>query len=149
MQEDKLNQDKFDLERFVFQQEDSYQFALSEIKAGKKSSHWMWFIFPQIDGLGYSSMARRYSIKSLDEAKAYLEHPILGPRLKECAEALMEIEGKTAEEIFGFPDVLKLKSSMTLFEKAVGENSVFSSVLEKYFNGTRDSLTLDILNRQS
>src|SRR5690348_3268527 len=107
--------DRFDLDRFVRAQEEVYCRALSEITLGRKRSHWMWFIFPQIDGLGCSSTAKFYAIKSKDEAKAYLNHPRLGKRLNECAEALLKIKGKSATEIFGYPDDLKLRSSMTLF----------------------------------
>jgi uncharacterized protein (DUF1810 family) len=145
--EQQTNHDTFDLERFVRAQEDTFQDALSELKTGRKRTHWMWFIFPQFKGLGYSSTSIRYSIKSLDEAKAYLRHPVLGPRLMECAEAVLAIEGKSASEIFGYPDDMKLKSSMTLFEQAGGEDSLFSRILEKYFRGERDARTLNLLNQ--
>lgn len=147
MEQQQTNHETFDLERFVRAQEDTFQDALSELKRGRKSTHWMWFIFPQFKGLGFSSTSIRYSIKSLDEAKAYLRHPILGQRLIECAEAVLAIEGKTVSEILGYPDDLKLKSSMTLFEKAAGEDSLFSRILDKYFRGERDSHTLNLLNQ--
>ena len=140
-------EDKFELNRFVRAQEDSYPAALSELKAGQKRSHWMWYVFPQIDGLGQTSMSKRYSIKSLDEAKEYLQHPVLGARLKECVDAILGINNRSASEIFGFPDDLKLKSSMTLFEQAAEDDSVFSSVLDKYYQGERDRRTLDLLNQ--
>lgn len=145
MRQEQIDADRFDLQRFVRAQEDSFSEALAELKNGRKRSHWMWFIFPQIDGLGHSSMTKRYSIKSLDEAGAYLQHPILGKRLKECAEAVLAIEGKTVSEIFGFPDDLKLKSSMTLFDAASGDDDLFSRILDKYFQGQKDLRTLALL----
>jgi len=118
--------DRFDLNRFVEAQEEIYPRALAEIKLSRKRSHWMWFIFPQIDGLGHSSTARLYAIKSKEEAKAYLDHPVLGKRLIECSEALLKIKGKSAEEIFGYPDDLKLRSSMTLFASVSEPDPIFS-----------------------
>jgi uncharacterized protein (DUF1810 family) len=141
--------DRFDLNRFVQAQEEVYPRALAEIKRGRKRSHWMWFIFPQIDGLGYSSTAKFYAIKSQDEAKAYLSHPLLGKRLVECADALLNIEGKSAAAIFGYPDDLKLCSSMTLFSSVSESNSVFSRVVEQYYEGQPDQQTLDLLQRES
>ena len=126
-------------------QEQDYQKALSELKNGRKETHWIWYIFPQIDGLGVSSIAQNYSIKSLEEANAYLSHPVLGPRLVECAEALCGVDGKTAREIMGSPDDLKLKSSMTLFELADESLAVFSQVLEKYYGGVRDEKTISLV----
>lgn len=108
----------------------------------------MWFIFPQIDGLGSSAMTREYSIKSMDEVRAYLRHPVLGMRLKECAEAVLAVEGRTALEIMGRPDDLKLRSSMTLFERAAGDDSVFAKLLNKYYAGERDEKTLAILGAE-
>lgn len=137
--------DRFDLNRFVQAQEEVYPRALAELKLGRKRSHWMWFIFPQIDGLGYSSTAKFYAIKSKDEATAYLAHPLLGKRLMECAEALLKIEGKSAAEIFGYPDDLKLRSSMTLFASITPGGSVFSRVLDRYFEGEPDARTLELL----
>ena len=139
--------DRFDLNRFVHAQAGVYPRALAELKLGRKRSHWMWFIFPQIDGLGYSSAAKFYAIKSKDEAKAYLDHPLLGQRLMECAAALLKIEGKSAAEIFGYPDDLKLRSSMTLFASASAADSVFSRVLAQYFEGEPDQRTLELLQQ--
>ena len=127
--------DIYNLERFINAQENSYKIALKEIQNGEKRSHWMWFIFPQIDGLGMSSISREYSIKNQQEAKDYLDHNILGNRLIEITRALMKIEQKSARSIFGYPDDLKLKSSMTLFKKISLDNKLFSDVLVKYFNG--------------
>jgi len=132
------------LERFVEAQEGIYATALAELKKGLKQTHWMWFIFPQIDGLGFSEMSHTYAIKSLDEARKYLAHPILGARLRECCAALLQVQGRRAIQIFGSPDDLKLRSSMTLFALA-GKTGPFEDVLEKYFNGQRDPRTLDIL----
>jgi uncharacterized protein (DUF1810 family) len=138
-------EDRFGLNRFVQAQEGAYPRALAEIKLGRKRSHWMWFIFPQIDNLGYSATAKFYSIKSKEEAKAYLDHPLLGKRLVECTEALLKTEGKTAAEIFGYPDDLKLRSSMTLFASTSGADSAFSRVLDRYFQGEPDQRTLELL----
>ena len=137
----------FDLNRFVEVQEDLFPDALTEIKNGLKQSHWMWFIFPQIAGLGFSSLTQKYAITGKDEAVAYLQHPILGPRLKEITTVLLEHEGKSAFEIFGSTDTMKLKSCMTLFATVSPENSVFYQVLEKYFGGEQDSRTIEILSR--
>ena len=126
-----------------------YERALAEIRAGHKRSHWMWFIFPQYRGLGSSPTSRRYAIGSLEEAEAYLKHPTLGPRLRECAEALLALEGPTASQIFGYPDDLKLRSSATLFERVSPAGSVFEQLLDKYFNGERDSETLRLLGARS
>jgi len=126
--------DIYNLERFVSAQENSYKIALKEIQNGEKQGHWMWFIFPQIDGLGMSPMSRKYSIKNQQEAKDYLDHNILGNRLIEITRALMKIEQKSARSIFGYPDDLKLKSSMTLFKIISSDNKLFSDVLLKYFN---------------
>ena len=126
--------DIYNLERFVNAQENSYKIALKEIQNGEKQGHWMWFIFPQIDGLGMSPMSRKYSIKNQQEAKDYLDHNILGNRLIEITKALMKIEQKSARSIFGYPDDLKLKSSMTLFKIISSDNKLFSDVLLKYFN---------------
>jgi uncharacterized protein (DUF1810 family) len=135
-----------DLQIFVQAQEDIYEPALAELKNGSKESHWMWFVFPQIAGLGNSEMARKYAIPNLADAKAYLSHDLLGSRLRECTEAVLAVEGRTAHEILGSPDDVKLKSCMTLFELADGPGSVFSSILEKYFEGQRDERSLTILN---
>ena len=127
--------DGYNLERFINAQENSYQIALKEIQDGKKCSHWMWFIFPQIDGLGLSSISKEYSIKNKQEAIDYLNHNILGKRLIEITNALMKLENKSARSILGYPNDLKLKSSMTLFKIISSDNEIFSDVLGKYFNG--------------
>lgn len=130
-----------DLERFVEAQEGVHERALLELRAGRKTSHWMWFVFPQIEGLGQSWMSKRYAISGLGEARAYLAHPVLGPRLVECSEAVLGVDGRSASEIFGFPDDVKLRSSMTLFD-AAEPGSIFSRVLEKYFGQRGDPETL-------
>jgi uncharacterized protein (DUF1810 family) len=134
-------------DRFVDAQRDVYHQALAEIRAGRKRSHWMWFIFPQIAGLGSSSTSVYYAIPDRAEAEAYLAHPILGPRLIECAEALLVLTGVSATEVFGTPDDLKLRSSATLFAEVSEPGSVFEAVLEKYYGGHRDSRTLELLRR--
>jgi uncharacterized protein (DUF1810 family) len=133
---------KNNLNRFTEAQERDYQAALSEIKNGRKRSHWMWFIFPQIEGLGFSETSRFYAIRDLQEATDYLNHPVLGKRLVEISEALLHIDGKTANQIFGNPDDLKLKSCMTLFNSVPGAAPVFQQVLDKYFGGAKDQKTL-------
>ena len=133
------------LERFVKAQDGVYPRALAELKAGRKQSHWMWFIFPQIAGLGHSAMAQMYAIASLDEARVYLAHPLLGTRLRECCEVVMAIEGKTAHQIFGSPDDLKFRSCLTLFAHAAPDEVLFRDLLEKYYNGEEDELTLQKL----
>src|SRR4051794_774709 len=137
--------DPYDLGRFVRAQEDDYEQALAEIRGGRKRSHWMWYIFPQIDGLAFSSTSQYYSIKSLEEARAYLDHPILGPRLLECTEAVLSVEGRSASEIFGYPDDLKLRSCATLFACVSPPGSVFDRLLGHYFQGERDGKTLRLL----
>jgi uncharacterized protein (DUF1810 family) len=140
------NQDNpYNLSRFVQAQEHVYDQALAEIKSGWKQSHWMWYIFPQLEGLGFSPTSRRYSIKSLAEAEAYLSHPILGPRLVECCEALLHVEGRSAFDIFGSPDDMKLRSCVTLFALVSPTGSVFYQLLDKYFQGGRDVKTLRLL----
>lgn len=134
--------DRYNLERFVRAQAGIYDRALTELGAGQKRSHWIWFIFPQIKGLGMSEMSVRFAIVSLDEAKAYLEHDVLGPRLRRCTETVLALENTTVDEIFGYPDDLKFRSSMTLFAKASEKDSVFAQALEKYFNGVMDEATL-------
>lgn len=143
------NDDPFNLHRFVAAQEPVYSTVLAELRGGAKRTHWMWFIFPQIDGLGQSATSRYYSIKSLEEARQYLLHPVLGRRLLECAETLLAIDGRSASEIFGFPDDMKLKSSMTLFARVPDSEPVFARVLERYFNGEEDQTTLDLLDGRS
>lgn len=135
-----------DLERFLIAQQTYYRVALQEIKAGQKRSHWMWFIFPQIAGLGYSETARYYAIKNMEEAKAYMEDYTLGRNLMEISQALLEIGSNDALEVMGWPDDLKLKSSMTLFALAKPECEVFQKVLDKFFHGERDQKTVEILS---
>ncbi|MGF0093610.1 DUF1810 domain-containing protein [Lachnospiraceae bacterium SGI.066] len=135
----------YNLERFLIAQQTHYRTALQEIKSGQKRSHWMWFIFPQIAGLDYSETARYYAIKDLDEAKAYMEDYTLGTNLIEISEALLEVESSDADEVMGWPDNLKLKSSMTLFALAKPECEVFQKVLDKFFGGEQDQKTIEIL----
>lgn len=137
--------DPYDLNRFVRAQQDDYEQALAEIARGRKRTHWMWYIFPQIDGLAFSSTSKLYSIKSVEEARAYLDHPILGPRLLECAEAAVRVEGRTATEIFGSPDDVRLRSCATLFASVMPPDSVFARLLRKYYGGVRDVRTLHLL----
>ena len=137
--------DLYNLGRFVLAQKADYNQALSEIKKGRKRSHWMWYIFPQFKGLGRSHTSQLYAIKSVAEAKAYLSHPVLGPRLTACAEALLQVEGRSANEIFGSPDDSKLRSCATMFAQVSPAGSVFERVLSKYFQGKRDRTTLDLL----
>lgn len=137
--------DPHDLKRFVKAHEEDYEQALSEVRSGRKQSHWMWYIFPQFDGLGFSSTSKRYAIKSVAEAEAYLRHPLLGPRLVECYEAVVGIEGRTATEVFGSPDDLKLRSSATLFAAVSPAGSVFERVLAKFFGGGQDEKSLRLL----
>ena len=145
----------FDLDRFVRAQDigGDYAQAVAELRRGRKTSHWMWFVFPQIEGLGYSGMARRYAISSLEEARAYLAHPVLGPRLTEISGVLLELETRSPESVFGSIDAIKLRSSMTLFDRAASGDtaveestaegaSIFRRVLEKYFSGKPDAATL-------
>jgi uncharacterized protein (DUF1810 family) len=136
------------LERFISAQEKSYPLALSEIKNGKKQSHWMWYIFPQVQGLGFSETSKFYAIKDNDEAKKFLLHPVLGRRLINICKELLKLQSDNAASIFGSPDNLKLKSSMTLFS-SLNINPVFQMVLEKFFNGEKDSKTLHLLGKQS
>ena len=138
-------EDSFDLVRFLQAQEGDYQTALSELRSGRKQSHWMWYVFPQFEGLGLSTISRRYSIKSRAEAEAYLAHPILGPRLVECAQAALDVNGRSALELFGSPDDLKLRSSATLFALVSPPDSVFQRVLDKYFQGERDARTIALV----
>lgn len=132
----------FDLERFVQAQAPVYATVLKELRAGHKRTHWMWFIFPQLDGLGRSEMARRYAIRSGDEAAAYLAHPVLGPRLRECATIVDSLDGRTVNQIFGHPDDLKFRSSMTLFADVAPDEAVFQDCIDKYFDGEPDDETL-------
>ena len=140
-----MRADPHELGRFVTAQGASYDRALAEIRSGRKRSHWMWYVLPQIEGLGRSPTSQRYAIKSRAEAEAYLRHPILGPRLVECVTALLQVDGSSAAEIFGFPDELKLQSCATLFASLSPDRSVFSELLDKYFGGARDEQTLRLL----
>jgi len=142
-------EDPYQLSRFVRAQADDFERALAEIRSGKKRTHWMWYIFPQFDGLAFSSTSKHYAIKSIEEAKAYLSHPVLGPRLVECAEAALGVEGRSARDIFGSPDDLKLRSSATLFACVSPPGSVFERLLEKYYRGERDEKTLRLLGFSS
>jgi uncharacterized protein (DUF1810 family) len=134
--------DPYHLQRFVDAQNSVYAEVCAELQDGKKKSHWMWFVFPQIRGLGSSPLARKFAISSLAEAAAYLQHPILGPRLIECTRLVNLIEGRPIQQIFGYPDDLKFRSSMTLFAHAAGENQLFVDALQKYFKGEFDPTTL-------
>jgi uncharacterized protein (DUF1810 family) len=137
--------DPYDLERFAAAQNPLYEQVLAELRAGHKKSHWMWFVFPQIAGLGASPMARRYAISSLAEATAFLDHPVLGPRLRQCTGLVLAIEGRGVDEIFGYPDNLKFRSSMTLFSRAAPGERLFAEALEKYFADGPDPATLQRL----
>lgn len=134
------------LNRFIDAQKNDYQKALSEITNGRKQSHWMWYIFPQIDGLAFSSTSKFYAIKNLDEAQQYLNHPVLGTRLIEISNALLKLKSRNPNQILGSPDDLKLKSSMTLFASLSDTKPVFQKVLNEFFNGTQDDKTLQIIN---
>jgi uncharacterized protein (DUF1810 family) len=138
-----MSGDPFGLQRFVDAQDQAatYERALRELRAGRKRSHWMWFVFPQVAGLGQSAMSRSYAIASLAEAKAYLDHPVLGPRLRECAGALTALSGRSAREIFGDVDAAKLRSSMTLFARAAPEEPLFRQVLDRCCDGVMDAAT--------
>ena len=137
--------DKYNLSRFLEAQMVTYEGAMLELARGRKESHWIWYIFPQIEGLGRSDTAKLYSIKSLEEGRAYLEHPVLGPRLIEACEILLSLKDASMDEIMGFPDDLKLLSSMTLFEYISGSNSIFTKIIEVYFDDERDETSLGII----
>lgn len=137
--------DPFDLQRFVTAQADEYDRARTELRAGAKRGHWMWFIFPQLSALGHSATAKHFGITSLDEARAYLAHPVLGARLRECARLVTAVRGRTIDAILGYPDNLKLRSSMTLFARAADDNADFVAVLDKYYDGEPDRRTLELL----
>lgn len=137
--------DPHDLARFLLAQEGVYDLALAEVRAGAKRSHWMWFVYPQIDGLGMSSTSRRYAIKSLAEAEAYIAHPVLGPRLLACCEAVLAVRGRSVRQIFGSPDDLKLRSCATLFEAVAPGHPVFGRLIDACYAGTRDEKTLRLL----
>jgi uncharacterized protein (DUF1810 family) len=137
--------DVYNLQRFLVAQEPVYDTVLDELRAGRKVSHWIWFIFPQITGLGRSGMAQKFAIASLEEAKAYLQHPVLGPRLRACTQLVLNVHGRSAEQILPSPDNLKFRSCMTLFMTATTNNKIFQDALLKYFHGKPDTLTLDLL----
>ncbi len=139
--------DPYDLHRFTKAQRNTYDNALAELRDSKKQTHWMWYIFPQIDGLGHSTTSKRYSIKSIEEARQYLNHPVLGKRLLECAKVILAIEGHSISEIFGHPDDMKLKSSMTLFACIDSRSLLFARILDKYFNCERDVATLQLFEK--
>ncbi|WP_373509738.1 DUF1810 domain-containing protein [Thiocapsa sp.] len=139
--------DPHDLNRFLRAQENDYAPALAEIRSGRKRTHWMWYVFPQLDGLGFSETARWYAIRGLDESRAYLGHSVLGPRLVECAEAVLAVQGRSAREIFGTPDDLKLRSCATLFAEVSPAGSVFHRLIEVCFGGAPDGRTLTLLGR--
>jgi uncharacterized protein (DUF1810 family) len=141
--------DPYNLSRFVQAQEGVHEQALAEIRSGRKQSHWMWFIFPQFAGLGFSATSQWYSIKSLAETRAYLNHPVLGPRLLECAEAALSVQGRTALAIFGSPDDMKLRSCATLFARVSPPGSVFHQLLDRYYQGEPDTQTLRLLGSAS
>ena len=137
--------DKYNLSRFLEAQMVTYEGAMLELARGSKKSHWIWYIFPQIEGLGRSDTAKLYSIKSLEEGRAYLEHPVLGPRLVEACEILLSLQDCSMDEVMGFPDDLKLLSAMTLFEALSDSNSIFTKMIEFYYEGRRDKASLDII----
>jgi uncharacterized protein (DUF1810 family) len=139
------SEDPYDLDRFLQAQVGDYERALAEVRGGQKRTHWMWYIFPQLDGLARSPTAKHYAIKSIAEARAYLAHPVLGPRLRECAEAAIHVEGRSATAIFGSPDDLKLRSCATLFASVSPPGSVFDRLLGKYYGGRPDEETLCLL----
>ena len=138
--------DPFDLQRFVEAQDRLYDAVIDELRAGRKRSHWIWFVFPQLRGLGSSATAVRYGISSREEAGAYLAHDLLGPRLRECTRLVAQIDGRPIEEIFGWPDHLKVRSSMTLFARSTEDNAEFLAVLDKFYDGEQDPLTLENLS---
>jgi uncharacterized protein (DUF1810 family) len=140
--------DPYNLRRFVNAQQSIYDDVLRELGEGHKRSHWMWFIFPQIEGLGHSAMAREYAISSREEAEAYLRHPVLGQRLEECARLVAAINGRSVEDIFGYPDYMKFRSSMTLFSNVAPNREIFEECLQKYFGGEPDPVTLAELNKK-
>jgi uncharacterized protein (DUF1810 family) len=138
--------DPFDLQRFVDAQAPVYSTVVAELRAGSKRSHWIWFIFPQLAGLGRSPTAARFAISSLAEAQAYLDHDVLGPRLRECTRLVNAIEGRSVDDIFGWPDNLKVRSSMTLFARATADNAEFVRLLEKFYGGEQDPATVALLS---
>src|SRR5262249_7688073 len=141
--------DPYDLDRFLRAQEGDFERALGEIRSGRKRSHWMWYVFPQFAGLGFSPTSQHYSIKSVEEARAYLNHPVLGVRLRECTEAALGIAGRSATDVFGSPDDSKLRSCATLFASVSPPGSVFEQLLDKYYGGLRDEKTIRLLEAAS
>jgi uncharacterized protein (DUF1810 family) len=139
--------DQFDLQRFGDAQERVYGTVLAELRNGAKRSHWIWFVFPQLRGLGHSPTAQHYGISSVDEARAYLAHDVLGPRLRECTRLVLAIDGRSADDIFGWPDNLKVRSSMTLFARATDDNAEFRAVLDKFYDGEDDPATVERLSQ--
>ena len=137
--------DPYNLKRFLDAQDEVFGQVCSELREGRKRTHWMWFIFPQLKGLGHSTTAEFYALSSLEEAEAYLSHPVLGARLRQCAELVNQIEGRTVDQIFGSPDNLKFRSCMTLFAQLESNNQVFKDALEKHFGGEADTRTLELL----
>ena len=142
-----MTDDPFDLNRFVEAQAPVIDVVVAELGRGRKQSHWMWFVFPQVAGLGFSAMSQRFAISSLEEARTYLAHPVLGERLRRCVELVLQVENRSAYQIFGSPDDMKFRSSLTLFSEASSEE-IFLRALDRYFAGAADSATLKILNRQ-
>ena len=138
-------EDQFNLQRFVDAQQGVYDSVLAELRLGRKTGHWIWYIFPQVSGLGMSATSTIFAISSIEEAQAYLEHPVLGSRLVECVELVLAVEGRSAEQIFGYPDCLKLRSCVTLFAQAEGASPVFRRVLDRYYSGDPDPITLRAL----
>lgn len=144
-----MTTDPYGLARFIEAQQSVYTQALAEIAAGRKRTHWMWYVFPQVSGLGSSPTSVQYAIRSRDEAREYLAHPVLGRRLVECAEAVLQIRDRSAHVIFGSPDDMKLRSSATLFASVSLDGSVFHRIIDKYFDGKQDERTIEILNREN
>jgi uncharacterized protein (DUF1810 family) len=142
-----VTNDPYDLQRFVDAQHPVYDTVIDELIDGRKRSHWIWFVFPQLRGLGRSPTAAKYGISSTDEARAYLAHDLLGPRLRECSGLVSQIDGRSIEEIFGWPDYLKVRSSMTLFARSTDDNADFVAVLEKFYNGEEDPATVEVLGQ--
>ncbi|GAB2589056.1 DUF1810 domain-containing protein [Ramlibacter solisilvae] len=141
-----MSDDPFDLQRFVAAQDPLFDGVQDELRQGRKRTHWMWFVFPQLAALGASPTAKHYGIASLDEARAYLAHPVLGPRLRACCELLLQLEGRTAHQVFGYPDELKLRSCLTLFDRAAGGAPLFARCLDKYYAGQPDAATLQLVH---
>jgi uncharacterized protein (DUF1810 family) len=140
-----MNNDPYNLQRFVDAQSQAFDAVLDELRAGRKRSHWIWFVFPQLAGLGTSAMANRYGISSRAEASAYLAHDILGPRLRQCARLVHNVDDRSIEDIFGWPDCLKVRSCMTLFVRSTADNDEFVAVLDKYYDGEQDPVTVEKL----